>query len=409
MSLGSRARRIGTVVAISALLAGSGIISANAFHDEVVAGVAAADGHGTRLDRAGLDRAMAEVVKAGMPGTFAEVRDGAQIWRGAAGVADLETKAPVQSYFQHRIASVTKTFTATAVLQQVAVGRIDLDAPISRYLPTVMPIQRGRTITVRMLLDHTSGIADNKRASLLKGSPDEVLAKLRKPYTVQELINLGLDEKPTSTPPGRTFGYSNTNYDIIELLLDKVTRQPAREYIKHHVIRAAGLRNTEFPGHISVIHGPHSKEYEDLNGNLKPPMDFSGEHQRSWAGLNGGIISTMADVNQFYRALLSGRLLPPAQLAEMKSGGGTPGYGLGLMLEEIGPCGLFLGHNGGSFGASTDAYISLDGKRQFAVARNLTSHGKRPPGMPENQALKTATANFMSMAACGRPTTSPAG
>lgn len=112
------------------------------------------------LDPAALEAAVENVHRAGVPGLFAEVRDGDQVWRGAAGVADVTTGRPVTAGMRHRVGSITKTFTAAAVLQQVEAGRIGLDAPIGRYLPALVPGERGQAITVRMLLNHTSGLAE---------------------------------------------------------------------------------------------------------------------------------------------------------------------------------------------------------------------------------------------------------
>lgn len=112
------------------------------------------------LDCAALDAALENVHHAGMPGLFAEVRDGDQVWRGAAGVADVVSGRPVTADMRHRVGSVTKTFTAAAVLRQVEKGRIGLDTPIGRYLPELVPGERGDAITVRMLINHTSGLAE---------------------------------------------------------------------------------------------------------------------------------------------------------------------------------------------------------------------------------------------------------
>src|SRR3954454_3564468 len=112
------------------------------------------------LDTAGLDAALENVHRAGMPGLFAEVRAGEQVWRGAAGVADAGTGGPVTADMRHRVGSITKTFTAAAVLQQVERGQIGLDSPIGRYLPRLVPGERGDPITVRMLINHTSGLAE---------------------------------------------------------------------------------------------------------------------------------------------------------------------------------------------------------------------------------------------------------
>jgi D-alanyl-D-alanine carboxypeptidase len=97
---------------------------------------------------------------AGMPGTFAQVRAGHRTWNLAAGVADVGTGRPVRPWFRHRVGSITKTFVATTVLQLTGERRVRLDAPIARYLPGVLPGELGRQVTVRMLLNHTSGLGD---------------------------------------------------------------------------------------------------------------------------------------------------------------------------------------------------------------------------------------------------------
>lgn len=112
------------------------------------------------LDSAALNAAIENVHRAGMPGLFAEVRDGDQVWRGAAGVADVTSGRPVTADMRHRVGSITKTFTAAAVLQQVESGQVGLDTPIGRYLPKLVPGERGDAITVRMLINHTSGLAE---------------------------------------------------------------------------------------------------------------------------------------------------------------------------------------------------------------------------------------------------------
>jgi D-alanyl-D-alanine carboxypeptidase len=112
------------------------------------------------LNPAELKTAIDKVHRAGMPGVFAEVRNGDQLWHGAAGVADVSIDPPVTPDMRHRVGSVTKTFTAAAVLQQVESREIGLDMPIGRYLPRLVPGERGDAITVRMLINHTSGLAE---------------------------------------------------------------------------------------------------------------------------------------------------------------------------------------------------------------------------------------------------------
>jgi D-alanyl-D-alanine carboxypeptidase len=112
------------------------------------------------LDPTELKTAMDKVHQAGMPGVIAEVRDGEQVWRGAAGGADVSTGHPITPDMRHRVGSISKTFTAAAVLQQVESGQLGLDTPIGHYLPRLVSGERGGTITVRMLLNHTSGLAE---------------------------------------------------------------------------------------------------------------------------------------------------------------------------------------------------------------------------------------------------------
>jgi D-alanyl-D-alanine carboxypeptidase len=101
------------------------------------------------LNPAELEIAIDRIHRAGMPGVFAEVRDDGQIWRGAAGMADVSTGRPVTPDMRHRVGSITKTFTAAAVLQQAESGQIGLDTPIGHYLPRLVPGERGSAITVR--------------------------------------------------------------------------------------------------------------------------------------------------------------------------------------------------------------------------------------------------------------------
>jgi len=121
----------------------------------VVPGLGAAPA-AAATDGAGLQAALDRITAAGLPGTFAEVRDNRSTWRGASGVADVATGRPMRPGFQHRVASITKTFVATTVLQLAAERRISLDAPLGRYLPEYA--RDG--LTVRMLLNHTGGVAN---------------------------------------------------------------------------------------------------------------------------------------------------------------------------------------------------------------------------------------------------------
>ncbi|WP_219463412.1 serine hydrolase domain-containing protein [Nonomuraea rhizosphaerae] len=332
---------------------------------------------------------------AGMPGLFAEVEDGNGTWRGAAGVADIGTARAVRPWFQHRVGSITKTFVATTVLQLSAEGRIRLDAPIGAYLPDLVPGGLGRQVSVRMLLNHTSGIGDYAKAVLR--TADDLEALRRRTFTPRELVTIGLS-LPSTSPPGAGYAYSSTNYIIAGLLIERVTGHPYAYEIGRRVLRPLGLTHTYFPGAETHIRRAHSAAYVPLaDGSLR---DFS-VYNMSWGWAAGEMVSTPHDINQFYRALLSGRVLPPALLAEMKTivpdpADPTAGYGLGLSYTAL-PCGPAWGHIGGVVGHGTFTFHSADGSRHLTLAENLTF----PPGTSQPATIGKARVNVIISALCG--------
>ncbi|WP_051338305.1 serine hydrolase domain-containing protein [Streptomyces flavidovirens] len=355
---------------------------------------------GHRLDRAALRDSLAAIHRAGMYGAYSSVRDGSEQWRGATGLADVDTERRMRPDFEHRIGSITKTFTAVAVLQQVHKGRIGLDAPIGRYLPELVPGERGREVTVRMLLNHTSGIADYVLPAFpgVVENPGKVLEENRfRRMDPEHLARLGLAAPPVAERGKHA--YANTNYILAGLLLRKVTGQDPETYITRNVIRKAGLRHTYFP-RSPYISGPHAKMYESMYGYIDPARDFSA-YDMSWAGTAGAMVSTMRDLNDFYRQLLGGKLLGPAELRAMKTTVPAhvpePGqevvmrYGLGLFSMRM-PSGWYWGHNGAVFGAGTWALSTEDGRRQVAMGYNLTKYERfdednRPKPDPIGNAL----------------------
>jgi D-alanyl-D-alanine carboxypeptidase len=199
-----------------------------------------------------LATAMGKVHRAGMPGVFAEVRDGDQVWRCAAGVSDLSTGCPITPDMRHRVGSITKTFTAAAVLQLVESGQIGLDTPIGYYLPRLVPGERGAVITVRMLINHTSGLADyfpyaypslKAFPSLTETTPESLDDNRFRRFHPTELIGMGVAAPAVGTPGGTPGVYSNTNYLLLCQLLERVTGANAEKWITENVIERAG------PGH----------------------------------------------------------------------------------------------------------------------------------------------------------------
>ncbi|MFE3651045.1 serine hydrolase domain-containing protein [Streptomyces sp. NPDC059152] len=356
--------------------------------------------HHTGLDRQALTKSLQAFHDAGMYGAYSAVRDGSDAWQGAAGVADIDTGRPTTPQMEHRIGSITKTFTAVAVLQEVGKGRIGLDTPIGHYLPDLVTGERGRAITVRMLLNHTSGIGEYSGA--IFNTADSFEENRHHQFAPEELARLGIAAPPLGKP-GQGCHYSNTNFVLAGLLLRKVTGQSPESYITAHVIRKAGLRHTYFP-QSPTISGPHAKMYEAAYGGFNPPRDFS-VYNMSWAATAGSLVSTMPDLNRFYRALLGGELLAPAELRQMKTTvpieGSFMRYGLGL-LQTTSACGDFWGHNGLVLGAMTWSLSSADGRRQLSLGFNLTRYQKLDANnQPITGPIDNAMNAFIEQAACG--------
>ena len=368
------------------------------------------------LDPAKLDAALDDVHRAGVPGLFAEVRDGVQVWRGAAGVADVATGRPVTAELRHRVGSITKTFTAVAVLQQVERGRIGLDTSIGWYLPRLVPGRRGTEITVRMLINHTSGLAEYLPYAYpsLKAFPDLAATDPRSlddnrftRFHPTELIEMGV-AAPATGAPGSTPGvYSNTNYLLLGELLARVTGTTAERYITRNVIERAGLRDTGFPAGPHVD-GPHSQMYEAWFGMIDPPRDYS-VYDMSWVGPAASLVSTVADLNRFYGVLLAGEIVGPASLAQMQrtvpvvsQEGRTIDYGLGLQPTEAPGQDTFWGHGGTVWGAGALSMTRADGRRQLSVAVNLQRwNALDASGRPQPHPVDAALAAFSRAAMYG--------
>jgi D-alanyl-D-alanine carboxypeptidase len=363
-----------------------------------------------------LNTALENVHRAGMPGLFAEVRDGDEVWRGAAGVADVATGRPVSADMRHRVGSITKPFTVAAVMQLVEGGQIGLDAPIGRYLPKLVPGERGDAITVRMLINHTSGLAEYLPYVYPSLKPFPALAdtrpqslddhRLTRFHTI-ELIEKGVSA-PAFSAPGATPGlYSNTNYLLLGQLVEQVTGTTAETYITRNVIERAGLRDTELPDgpHFS---GPQSHIYEAWFGMIEPPRDFS-VFDMSYVGPAASLISTVADLNRFFGLLFAGEIVSPSSLVQMRrtvrvvsQESKIIDYGLGLHPMEMPGGGTFWGHGGTVWGAGALAMTSADGRRQMSVAVNMQRWNRLDSsGKPQPHPIDEALAALYRMALCG--------
>ncbi|MFC5155329.1 serine hydrolase [Streptomyces amakusaensis] len=355
--------------------------------------------------RGELDGTLRAVHEAGAFGVYSAVRDRAALWKGAAGVADVRTGRPVHPGMHHRVGSVTKTFTAVAVLQLVGDGRIGLDAAVADFLPGLVADGLDPAVTVRMLLNHTSGIADYYRIVFPGDSPTALDENRFREFRPGELAGRGL-AAPATGAPGERYRYSNTNYILAGLLLERVTGNDAERHITDRVIRRAGLENTYFP-RTPFVEGPHSRMYDSLFGLIDPPRDYS-VYDMSWAWTAGALISTTDDLTRFHAALFGGELLAPAELGEMLTAvpiGDVPPHlpssGLGVQTRRL-SCGAFWGHDGGTTGAYTLAYASADGERQASVGINRLGYQTLDEeGWIKPHPIDTALLRHLDHALCG--------
>ncbi|MED1918060.1 serine hydrolase, partial [Bacillus thuringiensis] len=197
----------------------------------------------TQRDRNSVKQAMRDTLHLGIPGILAKTSEDGKTWGYAAGVANLSTKEPMKTDFRFRIGSVTKTFTATVVLQLAGENRLNLDDSIEKWLPGVIQGNGydGNQITIRQILNHTSGIAEYLR------SKDADMMNAKKTYTAEELVKIGLS-LPPDFAPGKGWSYSDTGYVLLGILIEKVTGNSYAEEIENRIIEPLELSNTFLPG-----------------------------------------------------------------------------------------------------------------------------------------------------------------
>ncbi|GAA4834148.1 serine hydrolase domain-containing protein [Kitasatospora terrestris] len=295
----------------------------------------------------------------GAPGALAAVKGrNGRTRTYTAGVGDVATGAAVPRDGQVRIGSNTKTFTAVVVLQLVGEGRVKLDEPVETYLPGVVRGTGidGNAITVRQLLQHTSG---------LPNYTDYLDDDIRH-YQPRELVDIAL-RHPAAFQPGKGWTYSNTNYVLAGLITEEVTHHPLAAEIDRRIVRRLGLRHTYFPAPgDATIRGAHPHGYyrESATGPLIDITDMDP----SWAWAAGQMVSTPSDLDRFFGALAGGDLLRPAELTEMQRtvDAGKPfapgsQYGLGLVSTPLSCGGVYWGHGGSIPGYETRGGATADG------------------------------------------------
>lgn len=314
------------------------------------------------------------LVASGIPGAQVEIVTPDWTWTSAAGNASVITGEKAVPGMKFYIASVSKSFTGVAVEKLVQDGKLSLNDPITKWLDPdlVARIPHGQNITVKELLQHTSGIADYDEMGIL--GQELKNPSVAVPY--EEGINISLNASPLYPPEGG-YTYSNVNYVLLTLIVDKAAGMPFEDYVNQTIFVPSGMNETYFAktnqlggSHMTAAEEPEPGTIEDYS-NLYILFDRGA----------GDIVSTTSDLNKFHKTLRSGKILNQASLAELEKpspqsrktvNGTTSGYGLGYGTYDVAPDNqTYSGHTGGYPGSATFWYYLL--KQDTYVTINVNS------------------------------------
>ena len=318
-----------------------------------------------------------------MTGALLKVRGSAGRWSGTGGVARLGRDRPVRADGMFRIGSVTKAFTAVIALQLADEGRLALDRPVQHYLPKLLP-RKYPTITVRQVLDHTSGLA-----YATPDTPETASWYVRHRFestSPREMI-ASSTQHPMVHEPGAQQRYNGVNYFIAGLLIEKVTDHSYARELRTRITRPLRLEHTYLPVFNNpLIRGPHAHGYVRVGKRF---VDVRMQSPYAWA--EGGMVSTADDLTRFLRKLFRGRLLSPRMQRTMFTvpevpytgddgncqigpDAGRACYSIGLTKTAL-PNGVTLwGKSGAVHGYTTAAFATRDLRRVMVYNLNPTGN-----------------------------------
>ena len=339
-------------------------------------------GKSKAAQRRDLKATIQTLVDNGYPGALAAKTDKDGNAVGAtAGKGNLSTGEAPPLDGEVRIASNTKTFVAVLIMKMVEEGKVKLDEPIDAYLPGIVKGQGvdGKKITVRQLLQHTSGLPEFGDGQL------DYFA-IRNDYVSPRDVLDGVLSRPAQFAPGAKFQYNNANYVILGLLAERVAKRPIAEQIEAKIVKPLGLKHTYMPGPgEKAIRGKHPHGYHTRDGKPGKLEDIT-EADPSWEWAAGSMISTPSELNKFMQSVFDGSLLSQASIAEMKKSVPAPEmggeYGLGLIGHKS-SCGVVWGHSGNNPG-----YHSLSAVRSDGTAATIVTTAEPAVNAKEAEMIK---------------------
>jgi D-alanyl-D-alanine carboxypeptidase len=309
-------------------------------------------------------------------------RDGKVLYRSARGLANLELAVPLKPESVFRIGSVTKQFTAAAILMLAEQKRLALTDPITKFLPDY-PVQ-GHAVTIEHLLSHTSGIPSYTDIPEWKAS-------MRSDVSVQQLIDFFKD-KPFDFEPGLRWRYSNSNYVLLGAIVEKVSGQSYADFMRAHIFEPLGMKQTLYDETMRIIPGRASGYMRNDTGWLNAAY-LSMSHPFS----AGSLLTTVDDLARWNAAIENSELLTAASWRRATTSftlaDGTPTrYGAGWIMGRVGPVAT-VEHGGGINGFN--AYV-LRAPAQHLYVAVLTNAS--PPGTPPQEAAVKLAASALGVA-----------
>ncbi|PWF45445.1 serine hydrolase domain-containing protein [Massilia glaciei] len=295
-----------------------------------------------------LDTIIAARFKPASPGVAALiVRDGHPILRKAYGLANVELNVPLQPEHVFRIGSTTKLFTATAVMLLVDEGKLDLGAPVTRYLDAAP--RHWEKVTIEHLLTHTSGIPN------LSMDSGYWRTTARLDHTLEELIS-PVHARPFDFEPGTKFAYNNTGFNLLGMVIEKVSGTDYFAFVEQRIVKPLGLKHTRESNDKQLIPGLVTGYREGPTPAW--PLANSNLHAA------GGLVSTVDDLAAFMLSLQSGKIVSPASVKRMNTShvlpnGAATGYGLGTWVRKVNGKHL-VGHGGYIFNFYSQLEMDVD-------------------------------------------------
>ena len=294
-------------------------------------------------------------------------------WAGSAGYANVEKRIPMQNCHLQYLQSISKTYMAVEILQLKEQGKIELDAPMTKYLPAKYSryINEAGKITVRMLLNQTSGVPEYNE------NPDfvsQVVLHPLKNFTTEDCLK-AIDGQEMQFTPGSKYLYTNTNYLLLSLIGDAITGDHAA-YIREHVFKKLGLSNSYYGKGVDYLKGLHLPEsYWDVFNNGKA-VNVTPFQQMTVVCSKGddGIVCSTTDAVKFLKGLMEGKLLNQVSMKEMfdfvKDEKGNNRYGMGVIYFDMGGVPAY-GHGGGGIGAGCGLVYIPSKKVYVFLSTNL--------------------------------------